>query len=89
METGYINKTYYLQIFIADDDGKGISGLNIEFKIWKSQGGSVVRTGNMIEDLTTPGIYVQGHTFTQSGQYRILYKTPVSYYDSLVSINII
>lgn len=89
MEQAIINQTYYLQIFISDDSGKGVQGLSIGFKIWKSQGGSLIRTGSMIEDLTTPGVYVQGHTFTQTGQYRILYNTPEGFYDSLISLKVL
>jgi len=88
METGYVNKTYYLQVFLSEN-GQGVGGKTIGFKIWKSQGGTVIKQGNMIEDLTTQGIYVQSHTFTQSGQYRILYIPPVGFQSSLVSVNII
>lgn len=89
MEQAIVGQSYYLQIFVAGEDGKGVPGLTINYKIWKSQGGVLIRQGTMIEDLTTPGVYVQGYTFTQTGQYRILYKTPGDYYDSLVSVKVI
>lgn len=88
METGYINKTYYLQIFLSEN-GKGVAGKIIDFKIFKSQGGVLIRQGTMVEDLTTPGVYVKGYTFTQTGQYRILYIPPDGFQNSLVSVNII
>lgn len=88
MEQAFVGETYYLQIFVSGGDGKGIPGLTVNYKIYKAKGGLLVKQGKMIEDLTTPGVYVQGHTFTQAGRYRLLYQSPNNYYDSMITIDV-
>lgn len=84
-----LRETYYLQIFIEDDQGQGKPGLIIPYYIYQSKGGYLREQGHMIEDLNAPGVYVQSYLFDRLGQFRIIYRPPRPYKDMIEIVEVI
>ncbi len=85
----FLRETYYMQMFIEDQDGNGKPGLKIPYYIYQAKGGYLRKRGQMIEDLTAPGVYVQSYTFNKLGQFRIIFRPPNPYSDMMEIVNVI
>jgi len=75
----YKDKLYYFELLITDDTGNFVSGLTINYNIYKSSDNSLITTGNMVE-VVVSGVYQLSHTFVLSGQYRVEYLPTISGY---------
>lgn len=78
------NSTYYLEDFVTDTNGDGISGLSLTYKIYKSSDNSLVDSGSLTDKGN--GLYQASYTFNSVGQYRVIYTTPTSYTDEIEGI---
>ena len=82
-----INTVYYLELFITDIDGNPKTGLLTSYSIYKSSDDSLVISGSLTDKGN--GIYKDSYTFTELGQYYIIYTTPSGYTDEVEDINVI
>ena len=81
------NSTFYLELFVTGSNGKGVSGLNTTYKIYQSSNDSLIDSGNLTE--VGGGIYKKGYTFSNLGQFRIVYYTPSGYEDKVLTIKVV
>ena len=82
-----INTLYYLELFITDIDGNPKTGLLASYSIYKSSDDSLVISGSLTDKGN--GIYKNSYTFTELGQYYIIYSAPDGYTDEVEDINVI
>ena len=78
------NENYYLEINITDDNGNGVSDKIIEYSIYKSLDNILIEQGLMIE--IGNGIYQKSINLSETGQYRVCYKTPEKYCNSIETL---
>ena len=76
--------TYHLELFVTDVIGNSVTGLNIDYVIYKCSDNSVIQSGSLI-DLDN-GVYQESFTFNDLGQFRIIYTTPEKYADGMETI---
>jgi len=77
--TYYKNTEYYFELLPTDELGELVSGLTINYNIFKSSDNSLTTSGTMVE-VGISGVYQLTYTFTLSGQYRIEYLPTTSDY---------
>ena len=80
------NTIYYLLLFVTDINGEAKTGLTITYTIYKSSDNSIVTSGNLI-DLAN-GTYKANYTFSDVGQYYIVYNTPSNYTDEIEALSV-
>ncbi len=68
----YKNNVYYFEVLVTNDTGNFVSGLTINYSIYKSSDNGLITSGIMVE-VGTSGVYQFPYTFIISGQYRIEY----------------
>jgi len=78
------NSIYYLEAFVTDTNGDGVSGLSLAYKIYKSSDNSLLSSGVLADEGS--GLYQSNYTFAVLGQYRVIYITPTSYSDEIETI---
>jgi len=85
MITLYKNYTYYFESSIIDIDGDFAygSGITMDYEIIKSSDESLIDSGSMAQ---VGNIYKVPYTFTQTGEYRIEYTTPLGYSNGMEEI---
>jgi len=81
----YQNTQYYLESSATDTRGNFISGLTINYTVYKSSDDSLVDSGIMTE-IGTTGIYKAPIIFTEAIQYRVIYITPLRYENIIETI---
>jgi hypothetical protein len=76
--------TYHLELFVTDVIGNSVTGLNIDYVIYKCSNNSVIQSGSL-NDLDN-GVYHDSYTFNELGQFRIIYITPEKYADGMETV---
>lgn len=79
-----IDKVYYLNLFVTDIDGSPKSGLVASYTIYKSTDDSTVIAGPLVD--IGNGSYKANYTFSDLGQYYIIYNTPTGYTDEIGTV---
>ena len=75
------------EVSLLGADGKKISGLSIDYIIYDVSDFSIVDSGPMGEAI--PGIYSVAVNISTTGQFWMLYVTPIGYEDGQESFNVI
>lgn len=78
---------YYLETLVIDRNGDPVTGLTVTYKIIKSSDNSLVTSGTLND--VGFGVYQNSYTFTQLGQYRVLYTTPSKYSDEIETVLVV
>ena len=78
------NENYYLEVSIVDENGNGVCELNIGFFVYRSSDNHLIESGNLVE--LGEGIYQRLISLAETGQYRVLYKTPDKYCNSIETL---
>ena len=81
------NENYYLEVNITDDNGNGVIGEIIKYSIYKSIDNILIEYGNMID--IGDGIYQKQINLSETGQYRVCYKTPQKYCNTIETLIVI
>lgn len=81
-----INSTHTLEILVNDKTGTGISGLSVNYEIRKSSDNSLFDSGTLND--VGSGIYTKDIIFSQLGQFRIIYQTPIKYTDEIETVEV-
>jgi len=79
-----LNTIFYFHLFITDSKGNPKTGLTVTYKIYKSNDNSIIASGTALN--VGNGTYDGSYTFTEAGQYYIIYTTPSKYTDEIESI---
>jgi len=77
---------YYLLLFVTDNNGNAKTGLAVTYIIYKTIDNSIIDSGSLV-DLGN-GVYKNNYTFTENGQYYIVYNTPVNYTNEIETVNV-
>lgn len=81
------NTTHYLEVIVTNTSGEGVTGLTINYTIYKSGDNSTVETGALNE--IGNGVYKKDILIVNTGQYRVIYDTPTGYEDKLETLLIV
>ena len=81
----FLNREYKLEVGLVGRNGNFVSGSTISYTIYKSDDNSLIQSGTMNE-IGTSGVYQLSVTFSEVGQYRVEYITPISYENSIDTI---
>ena len=68
------DSTVYLETLITGTDGSGVTGLSVGYSIYQCSDNSLVTSGTLTDKGN--GVYQASTSFSNLGQYRILYTTP-------------
>lgn len=82
-----VNTTYYLELFVTDSDGSPVNGISASFTIYKASDNSVISSGSLTDK--SNGTYQNSYTFTETGQFYVIYTTPSGYTDEIETLNIV
>lgn len=77
---------YYLESLITDQQGAGLPGLTITYKVIRSSDNTVLASGTLTD--IGEGVYQGSYLFSSTGQYRALYFTPSNYLNAIETINV-
>lgn len=76
MKTLFKDKLHNLEIAVIDNDGGFVSGLTISYEITNTSGDTLLTSGITSE---INNAYTFSYIFTDIGEYRLKYITPVDY----------
>jgi len=78
--------TYYLESLVTDQNGDGITGLTVTYKVIRSSDNSLLASGSLTD--VGDGVYQGSYLFSNNGQYRVIYFSPVGYTNEIETINV-
>lgn len=76
--------TYYLESLVTDQQGDGVTGLTVTYKVIKSSDNSLKASGTLTD--VGDGVYQGSYLFDTVGQYRVVYFTPTTYLDAIETV---
>lgn len=78
--------TYYLESLVTDQQGDGVTGLTVTYKVIRSSDNTVLASGTLSD--IGDGVYKGSYLFSVVGQFRVLYFTPTNYLDAIETVNV-
>lgn len=78
MITSFKNINQYYEVAVVDEIGDFVTGLTIQYTVYKSSDNSYITSGITSE---SDNVYYFNYTFTDNGEYRLKFITPI-YYDN-------
>jgi len=81
------NTTYYLEVFLTDSNGEPVEGITVEYSIYDCSTNNLIDSGTLND--IGGGVYQKAYTFTNLGQFRVIYNTPSGYTDGIETILVV
>ena len=78
--------TYYLESLVTDQQGDGVTGLTVTYKVIRCSDNTLLDSGTLTD--VGDGAYQGSYFFDNVGQFRVLYFTPTSYLDAIETVNV-
>lgn len=79
-----INEPFCIEVLVTGSNGKGVSGLKVEFSVVKNKNEELIFSGLLTS--VGKGCYKTDVIFSEPGQYRLLIEPPEYYTDLLETI---
>jgi len=78
--------TYYLEALLTDQQGYGVTGLTVTYKVIRSSDNFELASGTLND--VGDGVYQDSYLFSANGQFRIVYFTPENYNNKIETVNV-